>query len=141
MMPGRRSLNLISSSAPRPKELRNFGFIIGSIFLAYGIFPLFKGSEIRWISVGIAPLLFFPAWISPQILKWPYLGWMKLGNTLGQINTKLILSIFFYGILTPIAFLMKLCKRDVLALKWDPATPSYRIPLQRRDPRYFERMF
>tara|TARA_Y100000813_G_C23886605_1_gene222876 strand:+ start:261 stop:551 length:291 start_codon:yes stop_codon:yes gene_type:complete len=42
--------------------------------------------------------------------------WMKLGILLGIIISPIIMGIIFFGIFTPIAFLMRLSGRDELRL-------------------------
>ena len=44
-------------------------------------------------------------------------GWFKLAEILGWINSRILLSIVFYGFLFPIAFISKLFSKDPLNLK------------------------
>lgn len=41
-------------------------------------------------------------------------GWMKFGHVIGTFNSKLILAIIFFLILTPIAFLFRLFNRQLV---------------------------
>ena len=44
--------------------------------------------------------------------------WMKFGILLGMIISPIIMGIIFFGIFTPIAFLMRLSGRDELRLRF-----------------------
>ncbi|MDC0141186.1 SxtJ family membrane protein, partial [Pelagibacteraceae bacterium] len=52
--------------------------------------------------------------------------WMRFGFLLGIIVNPLILGIIFFGIFTPISFVMKLSGRDELRLKFNKK-PSHWI--------------
>ena len=55
--------------------------------------------------------------LKPEFLFYPYKAWMKLGNILGWINSKLILGIIFIFVLEPISLIMKITGYDPLRLK------------------------
>ena len=101
------------------KKLRKFGYILGLCFpLIIGwLIPLIIGESYRlWtLSLGIA--LFFMAYFYPEKLNFIYKFWMKIGEILGWINSRLILGIIFIFILQPISFLMRLFNYDPLSLK------------------------
>ena len=50
---------------------------------------------------------------------------MKFAFVLGWINTRLILGIFFYLILTPVGLIMRLFGRDPLHRKLDRKATTY----------------
>jgi hypothetical protein len=68
---------------------------------------------------------------------------MAFAFALGWINTRIILGIFFYGILFPVGLVLKILRRDPLARKVDRRAASYWIrhepvPLDRQK---YERPF
>jgi hypothetical protein len=74
----------------------------------------FKGIYFLYfaLAVGVLSLLFDS--IGELIL----MGWYKLAEVLGWINTRIILSIIFYVFLTPFAFLQKIFSNpNLLELK------------------------
>tara|TARA_Y100000991_G_C21753466_1_gene255664 strand:- start:191 stop:583 length:393 start_codon:yes stop_codon:yes gene_type:complete len=109
------------------KELRSFGIIVGFFFpfLIGFILPLIMGHQFKsWtLLVGI-PLLFL-ALISPKKLKIPYKLWMRIGNILGFINSRIILGLIFIIVMQPIALIMKIVGYDPLKQKWNNSK-SYR---------------
>ncbi|HOV91319.1 MAG TPA: SxtJ family membrane protein [Syntrophorhabdaceae bacterium] len=52
-------------------------------------------------------------------------GWLKFANFLGIINTKIILTVVFYGFLTPIAFFYRKTHGDFMHLKRNPHKKSF----------------
>lgn len=103
------------------KKLREFGFLVGlGIPLLIGwILPLFTGHNFRIWTIYIGIPLIVLGFLKPKLLYYPYRLWMKLGEYLGWINSRIILGIVFIVILNPIAFIMKLFKYDPLRKKWN----------------------
>ena len=53
----------------------------------------------------------------PVLAEWIHIGWMKLAQALGWFNGRLLLSLVFFLLLTPIALIYRLFNRDSLRLK------------------------
>jgi hypothetical protein len=111
------------------KELREFGFLTGGIIAGlFGlILPLMKGHSLPIIPWVIAIVLVGLAIFLPKSLDPIYRVWMKIGLALGWVNSRIILSIVFFIILTPMALIMKLLKRDTMARNFDFQGETYRI--------------
>ena len=62
---------------------------------------------------------------APEILKPIYVVWMKLAVVLSWINTRIILLVLFYLVLTPIGLIMRMFGKDALDLKIDKSRDSY----------------
>ena len=103
------------------KELREFGFLTGGIIAGlFGlILPLIKGHSLPMIPWIIAIVLAGLSLFVPKSLDPVYRVWMKIGLALGCVNSRIILSIVFFIILTPMALIMKLLKRDTMARSFD----------------------
>jgi hypothetical protein len=99
------------------KDYRNFGLIVGSLLAVLGV------NNINFLFLSLFLLL--PALIYPKSLKIPYILWMKLGDILGFIMTRLILTIIFFLVLTPTALILKLINKDLLNLKLKSNQSSY----------------
>ena len=110
-------------------ELRNFGFIMaGMIALIFGIImPFLFSHNIYFWPWIVSSLFLITAIISPAILKPVYALWMKFSHIMNWINTRLIISIMYYFIITPISLLMKLFGHDPMSRKITNEKISYRI--------------
>ena len=109
------------------KQLREFGLLIGFGFplLIGWLIPLLTGHGFRvWtLWIGFPGLLI--GLTSPRLLYYPYKFWMKLGLTLGWLNSKVILGLVYMIILLPISFVMRLIGYDPLRTKLK-AVKTYR---------------
>ena len=125
------------------KQLRSFGLLVGGIFLLIGLWPLvFRGEPFRVWACGLACVLILPALVWPRSLGLIYRGWMAMGAVLGWINTRIILSIIFYVIFTPIGFFRRvILKRDALQRTLDPDAQTYRVVREPRPSSHLQRQF
>jgi hypothetical protein len=115
------------------QTLRTFGLTVGGIFLGLGVWPaVVRGASIRLWAVALAGGLIVSALGWPTWLRWPYRGWMWLGDTLGWINTRLLLGVVFYGLVTPVGCLRRRRGQDPLQRHWDPEAATYRCVRQGR---------
>jgi hypothetical protein len=117
-----------SSPPPSPRQLREFGLLIGIVFpvLLGWLLPALHGHPFReWtLWIGIPALALAIAW--PRGLAGPYRGWMALGHGLGWINSHLILGAVYVLVLQPIALLMRSLGHDPLRRRRDSTAASYR---------------
>lgn len=73
------------------------------------------------LSVTLGPLgLVKPAWLRPV-----YVVWMVLAFPVGWLVSHVALAVLFYGVFTPVAFLFKLTRRDVLQRRYAPEAETY----------------
>jgi hypothetical protein len=128
---------------PTKDDLRKFAFIVGGVLSAIfgALIPfLNRGS---WnpilVYVGIGIILF--GLIFPSALYYPNRLWMLIGEALGWINTRIILSAIFFLLFTPIGFIKKLFGTDSLKRKLEPKLNSYRILCTERPAEHMERPF
>ncbi|GJL58227.1 MAG: hypothetical protein NPIRA03_10840 [Nitrospirales bacterium] len=118
---------------PTAKDLRSFGLLMGGVFFIVAVWPLvIHGESIRvWASL-IAGAFGAMGMIFPKGLKPLHRVWMKIGEKLGWINSRIILSLMFFGMFTPMAFVMGILGKRPLQLGYDPKAKSYRIPKKAR---------
>jgi hypothetical protein len=123
-------------------DLRNFGLIVGGIFGAIGLWPVvIHGQSIRPWALGLAAALMLPALLAPGVLRPAYRVWMALGAALGWINTRLVLGLIFYGLITPMALVFRLIGRDPMQRAFDPGVTTYRVPKTPRPGAHMLRQF
>ena len=101
------------------KTLQEFGILIGftfPIFIGWAL-PLLAGQSFRsWtLFISIPSLILAKA--NPDLLFYPYKGWMNLGKILGRVNSHLILGLVFIFVLLPIALIMRILGHDPLKIK------------------------
>lgn len=110
------------------KELRSFGLVVGSVFTAIGIWPLLmRGEALRLWAIGLGGALILLGGMSPGILAPVHKVWMRVGHALGWINTRILLSLVFYGLVTPMGILFRLMGKDVMRQTFARDSPTYRV--------------
>ena len=99
------------------KDIRSFGITIGIIlFIISSLLFYYDKSSYQMIAyvgggfIGLGIII-------PILLKPIYILWMTFAVILGWVMTRVILSIVFYFIMTPIGLLTRLLGEDFLALK------------------------
>ena len=112
------------------KQLRQFGLMVGGVLVLIGLWKLYQGKHemVRLILWSVGGLLIITGSIVPTLLTPVYWIWMKLAHLLGWVNTRLLLGIIFFVIITPMAVVMKVFGRDALNRKIDKNVDSYWIP-------------
>ena len=106
-------------------DIRNFGITLGIILLLISGFLFWKEKESYQIFSGIGITLTLIAIAIPSVLKPVYWMWMIFGIILGWFMTRVILSLLFYIIITPIGLTLRLFGKQFLELRWDKSKESY----------------
>ncbi|MDB2679199.1 SxtJ family membrane protein, partial [Candidatus Pelagibacter bacterium] len=76
------------------------------------------GSLSIW-SLGISIIFLILGLLNSKILSPLNKLWFKFGIFLGKIVSPIIMGIIFFFVVTPIGYLMRLFKKDVLSLKFN----------------------
>ena len=125
------------------RDLRKFGLMVGGVFAVLGLLFLLrhKGHWPYFLWPGSALVLFGA--ILPRALKWVYIAWMSLAFVLALVMAHVILTLFFFLVITPTGLIARLTGKDFLSLKLDRAAPSYWIPREPKPktPADYERQF
>jgi hypothetical protein len=110
------------------KELRQFGLLVGSIIVVIGLWPLvFRGEPVRLWAAGVGGVLIVCGAILPAVLSPIYKGWMWVGHILGWINTRILLGVVFYGLVTPIGLLFRLMGKNTMRQGFAESSETYRV--------------
>ncbi len=123
------------------KDLRTFAYIWTLIFLVIGIYPLYKSGfsalltidslealkslNIRSWSLYVSLTFLIVGTFMPSVLSGFYKIWVKFGELIGGVVSKIILLIMFYGLFTPISIALKILRKDLLHKKLDKKSQSY----------------
>ena len=98
---------------------KNFGIVFFVFFLIVAIYPLINNSEIRIWSIILALIFLMLGLINSQLLTPLNKAWFKFGIFLGKLVSPFVMGIIFFIVVTPIGFLMKILKKDLLNLKFN----------------------
>jgi hypothetical protein len=112
---------------------RSFGRSVGGVLLLIAGVLAWRGRLGAAAAVGaIGAVLVILALVRPSLLKWPRAGWMRLALALGYVNARIILTLAFVLVLTPMGLIWRLIGRDPLGRArqrwpgWVPHHARYR---------------
>ena len=96
---------------PSKSYLRKSGILFSILFIVvFSIIPFFLHQEIKIFPLFFSLVITIISIFSPYKLRRPYSLWISLGNFLGRLNSKLILGLFFYVLITPFSILRNIIK-------------------------------
>ena len=125
------------------RDLRKFGLTVGIALLVISVilFLFDKSSYVYFGIVGGVLILF--GVLFPAVLKPLNKMWMTLALLLGWFMSRVILTILFYLVLTPIGIIAKIFGKRFLNLKIGDEKLSYWDKREVRSPKIteYERQF
>lgn len=131
-----------ATQQPTTKDLRQFGFLVGGVFEMIGLWPLvFRGDSPRLWAMVLGILLIALGAVVPQSLKQVHKTWMKIGHVLGLINTRIILGIVYYLLITPMGLIMSLMGKDPMHRGLQQDATTYRIVRAARPRHHMKNQF
>ena len=110
------------------KELCKFGVTVGVVFCLLGALLCWRGKGYYYYFLILGGAFIIPALVVPMILRPVEKVWMGAAKCMGWVMTRVILSILFYLVLTPVGLIAKLVGKDFLDLEFDRNAESYWIP-------------
>jgi Saxitoxin biosynthesis operon protein SxtJ len=121
---------------------RSFGISVGAVLCVIAIALVWRGRVMRGEIVGgIGAVLLVLGYLKPALLKYPSDAWWAFAGVLGWINARVLLSLLFFLLLTPVSLVWRLTGTDPLSRRrstwrgWQPYPERY------RNSRHYERMF
>ena len=106
-------------------DFRKFGITVGLLLMVIAGLLFWRGKESFEIILVIGSALLVLGLVLPVVLKPVYWIWMIFAVILGWIMTRVILSLLFYVVITPIGMFSRLFGSKFLDLKWDKSKDSY----------------
>jgi hypothetical protein len=120
---------------------RAFGVGVGGVCVAIGALLWWRGhSTLSLTLLVLGGVLVALGRLAPSALRVPHRYWWRFAQVLGWVNARVLLTLFFVLVLTPVGVVMRLFGRNPLRppqaqTTWGPYS------VRRRDPKHYERMF
>jgi hypothetical protein len=123
---------------------REFGLIVGGVFVLLGAWWVYRGKfpDVSRVFIFVGAVLVLLGTVFPRALIYPNRAWMKLAEGLAFVMTRIILGIVFFLIVTPIGVIKRLSGWDPLHRRSGPSSSYWRPYSERqRDTRHYEKMY
>ena len=115
---------------PHKKELQKFGITMLVGFAIIAAFLFWQRQNVFAFICGLVGLVFGLAGLSATpVGLLAYKIWMSVALVFGNIMSRVMLFLFFYLFLTPIALFFKIIRRDKLMLR-KPCVDTYWIDVE-----------
>ncbi len=96
---------------------RSFGIVFFIVFLIVALWPILNNGDIRIWSLVLSVIFLVLGILNSKLLNPLNILWFKFGLFLGKIISPIIMGLVFFVVVTPIAILLKIFRKDVLSLK------------------------
>lgn len=107
------------------EDLKKFGLTVGVVLFLLGALFFWREKSFYPFLLLAGALCILAGIAVPVILKPLQKLWMAVSIVLGWFMTRLILSVLFYMVFTPLGFTLRLLGRRFLELGWQESSSSY----------------
>ena len=115
----------MSLSSTEIKEIRKFGIIAFVFFGCLAGLGLWREKIVLACIFGIMSLTGAGLFLFPSPFSSVYYTWLKIAHFIGQVITAIILTVAYYLVITPSAFIKRLFGGKPLPIKPDHNASSY----------------
>lgn len=111
------------------RALRKFGVVVGGVFLGIATFLAWR-NDWQLTTVGLVlaivgtPLVVLGL-VAPGLLRRVHRVWMTFALVLGFVMTKVILTLVYFLVFTPVALVLRLLGKHLLDPGPDPTMATY----------------
>jgi hypothetical protein len=130
----------VTLAAKIPSE-RSFGLSVGLASIGLAVLLAWRGRErAAMIVAAIGIVLVAGGLVAPAALRVPNRIWWRFATVLGWLNSRILLTLFFFAVLTPTGVLMRLFGRSPLRPARDDTNWSG-YDERRREPSHYEHLY
>ena len=123
------------------KELREFGIVMGCFFGLLTGLLIWRHRPFLWMG-GLSVFFFVFGFFLPNLLKPLQKAWMTFAVLMGFVMSRVILSILFFLVLSPLALISRLTGKKYLDLTFRKPEPTYWNPVQTKNEKeYYEHQY
>lgn len=125
-----------------PNPERAFGVSVGTVLLLIAAFAWWRDRMLAaQVVAGIGVFLAVAGRFAPWVLKVPSRWWWRFAMVLGYVNARVILTVLFVAVLSPIGLLWRVIGRDPLRLQKSAGPAWLPYPKRYRSRDHYQRMY
>ena len=124
------------------KQARKSTLVVAAVMVAIAAWQAYRGHQGLAQGFGAGAAVLFVAAAIPPAAKFFHKWWMTLASVLGYVNSRILLGIIYYIVMTPIGLVARIAGHDPLYRR-AARRPSYwhRREQRRQTRQGFERAF
>jgi multisubunit Na+/H+ antiporter MnhG subunit len=129
------------SKGPKNPE-RSFGISVGVVLCVIAAALWWRGRVTRAdVVAAVGVVLLAAGLLYPPLLRYPSAAWWRFSRVLGHVNARVLLTILFALVLTPIGLVWRMIGQDPLGRRRDRWRGWSPYPERYRDRNHYSRMF
>jgi Saxitoxin biosynthesis operon protein SxtJ len=134
-----------ASDAPpvTDEQARKTALVVAAVLSLIAAWNLYRGRmTVVAVLGGVAVALVLTGFLSPALARRFHVFWMKVAAVLGYVNSRVLLTLMYYGVFAPYGLVSRLAGRDPLRRR-GAKTESYWTERKttRQTKEQFERLF
>lgn len=136
-------INATNSAQVTDEQARRTATVVAAVLLAVAAWNFYRGRMTVVVVLAIiGGALLLMGLFAPALARRFHVVWMRVAYVLGYINSRVLLSLMYYGVFTLYGFVSRLVGRDPLNRR-KPARDSYWTERKqtRQAKEQFERLF
>lgn len=128
---------------PSRRDLNGFRLIsvVAAVLIA-ALLYLVKHADPRWCVaiIAVAGFIGLSGFLSLKLTRYIYVTLMAVTLPIGFVISLILMTVFYFGLITPLGMIFRLIGRDALRRRFDPHAQSYWIPHEQttKMERYFQ---
>jgi len=111
-------------------RLRKFGIVMAVFFGLFGALFVWRGRPWGEPTLYVAGAFLVLGLALPRVLSPIERVWMAFARVLQTVMTTVILTLTFFGVMTPMGLFLRLIGKDLLGLEGDPDIETYWVPVE-----------
>ena len=111
-------------------DLRKFGLTMATALAVLGAFFLWRDRSWAVWLIWPAGAFLVVGLVAPNILGPVERLWMAIAEVLGAVVTKIILTLTFFLVITPVGLAVRLFSGDRFGKRFDPHAESYWVTVE-----------
>lgn len=122
---------------------RKTALVVAFVLFLIALWNIYKGRvTLAAVFAGVSGVLVVIGLFVPLAARGFHRFWMGIAGVLGYVNSRILLSLLYYGLLTPVGLVRRLMGRDPMRRR-GPAEQSYWVKREytRQTKEQFERLF
>jgi len=95
-------------------QARKSTLVVAGVLAFLSGWQVYRGRPTAASVFAVAVVVLLACAAVPRAATWFHRWWMTLAEALGYVNSRILLSLLFYGILTPVGLAVRLAGHDPL---------------------------